>query len=61
MRQFVLGFSTFLTRPGPGQQEGRQKRRKAEYELTQMEQELRENLLVLSQKEKRVKEEMRGQ
>ena len=42
------------------QQEGRQKRRKAEYELTQMEQELRENLLVLSQKEKRVKEEMRG-
>ena len=32
------------------QQEGRQKRRKAEYELTQMEQELRENLLVLSQK-----------
>ena len=42
------------------QQEGRQKRRKAEYELTQMEQELRENLLILSQKEKRVKEEMRG-
>ena len=36
------------------QQEGRQKRRKAEYELTQMEQELRENLLVLSRKEKRI-------
>ena len=36
------------------QQEGRQKRRKAEYELTQMEQELRENLLILSQKEKRI-------